>query len=112
MQVRELRHALSAALKARDAVAVSALRSALAAVENAAAADPAHAPPPEPGPIAGAVAELGAGEVERRHVDVRAVVAAEVEHRRAAAQEYAALGRPEQAERLRVEADILAAHLC
>ena len=111
MDTVTLRLALTAALKARDRVAVSALRSALGAIENAGAADPAHAPPPSAGPIAGAVAGLGASEVERRPVDVRAVVAAEVEQRRAAAREYADLGRPDRAERLRAEADVLAAHL-
>jgi uncharacterized protein YqeY len=57
------------------------------------------------------VAGLGASEVERRPVDVRAVVAAEVEHRRAAAREYVDLGRPDRAERLHAEADVLVAHL-
>ena len=44
-------------------------------------------------------------------MDVRAVVAAEVEQRRTAAREYADLGRPDHAERLQAEADVLAAHL-
>jgi uncharacterized protein len=44
-------------------------------------------------------------------VDVGAVVAAEVEQRREAAREYAALGRPDRADRLHAEADVLAAHL-
>jgi uncharacterized protein len=105
-----LRRALTTALKSRDAVAVSALRSALAAIENAGAVDPGHAPPGS-GPIAGAVDGLGAAEVERRPVDVRAVVAAEVEQRRAAAREYTELGRPDHADRLHAEADVLAAHL-
>jgi uncharacterized protein YqeY len=106
-----LRRALTAALKSRDAVAVSALRSALAAIENAGAVDTAQAPPPVSGPIAGAVAGLGASEVERQPVDVRAVVVAEVEQRRGAAREYDDLGRPDHAARLRAEAEVLAAHL-
>jgi uncharacterized protein YqeY len=109
-----LRQALTAAMKARDAVAVSALRSALAAIENASAVDATQAPQPDTGPIAGAIAGLGACEVARRPLgpeEVRALVAAEVEHRRAAAQEYADLGRTDQAERLRAEADVLAVHL-
>ena len=40
MDVGELRKALTAALKARDSVAVAALRSALAAIDNASAVDP------------------------------------------------------------------------
>jgi uncharacterized protein len=106
-----LRRALTSALKARDAVAVSALRSALAAIENASAVDASHVPPSNSGPIAGAVDGLGAAEVERRPVDVGAVVAAEVQQRREAAREYAALGRPDRADRLHAEADVLAAHL-
>jgi uncharacterized protein YqeY len=106
-----LRRALTTALKARDAVAVSALRSALAAIENAGAVDGSQVPPPGSGPIAGAVDGLGAAEVGRRPVDVGAVVAAEVEQRREAAREYAALGRSDRADRLHAEADVLAAHL-
>ena len=114
MEIRELRQALTAALRARDGVAVSALRSALAAIENAGAVDPAQAPQADSGPIAGAVAGLGAGEVPRRSLgpdELRALVGAEVEHRRTAAREYAELGRPDHADRLRAEADVLAAHL-
>ena len=111
MDTVTLRRALTTALKSRDAVAVSALRSALAAIENAGAVDPGHAPPPGSGPIAGAVDGLVAAEVERRPVDVRAVVAAEVEQRRSAAREYTELGRPDYADRLHAEADVLAAHL-
>jgi uncharacterized protein YqeY len=60
------------------------------------------------------VAGLGAGEVPRRSLgpdELRALVGAEVEHRRTAAREYAELGRPDQAERLRAEADVLAVYL-
>jgi uncharacterized protein len=114
MEIHELRRALTAALKARDGVAVSALRSALAAIENAGAVDPAQAPRSDGGPIAGAVAGLGAGEVPRRSLgadELRALVTVEVEHRRSAAREYAELGRSDRAERLRAEADVLAAYL-
>jgi uncharacterized protein len=53
-----LSRALPAAMKARDRVAVAALRSALAAIANAEAVDPAPASPPAtrspgPGPSAG-----------------------------------------------------------
>lgn len=40
-----LRRALPPAMKARDRPAVTALRSALAAIDNAGAVDPTHAPP-------------------------------------------------------------------
>jgi uncharacterized protein len=45
-----LRRALPPAMKARDRPAVTALRSALAAIDNAGAVDPAHAPPPDQDP--------------------------------------------------------------
>jgi uncharacterized protein YqeY len=114
MDIVTLRRALTAALKARDTVAVAALHSALAAIENAGAVDPMRAPAAGSGPIAGAVAGLGAAEVARRRLtptEIRALVATEVEQRRAAAHEYADLGRPDRAERLQAEADVLAAHL-
>jgi uncharacterized protein YqeY len=110
----ELRRALTEAIKTRDTVAVSALRSALAAIENATAVDAAQAPTPGAGPIAGAVEGLGAGEVASRVLtpdEVRAVVGAEVDQRLAAAREYADLGRDDRAVRLRAEAAVLAAHL-
>jgi uncharacterized protein YqeY len=114
MDIVTLRRALTAALKARDTAAVAALRSALAAIENAGAVAPTRTPAAGNGPIAGAVAGLGAAEVARRTLtssEVRALVATEVEQRRAAAREYADLGRPDRAERLQAEADVLAAHL-
>jgi uncharacterized protein YqeY len=110
----DLRRALTVAIKARDAVAISALRSALAAIENATAVDAEPASPPTTGPIARAVSGLGAGEVERRQLteaDVRALVRAEVEQRIAAAAQFDGLGRPDRAERLRAEAEVLSAHL-
>jgi uncharacterized protein YqeY len=114
MEIRELRQALSAALKARDGVAVSALRSALAAIENAGAVDPAQAPNPTPARSQarsrGWVWPRSRGG-HSGHDELRALVAAEVEHRRTAAREYAELGRPDRAERLRAEADVLAAYL-
>jgi uncharacterized protein YqeY len=110
----DLRRALIVAMKARDAVAVSALRSALAAIENATAVDAGQAPSSTAGPIAGGVAGLGAGEVARRTLtpaDTEALLHTEVDQRLTAATEYAALGRADEAERLRAEAAVLSAHL-
>jgi uncharacterized protein YqeY len=125
-----LSRALPVAMKARDRVAVAALRSALAAIANAEAVDPSRAPPPgpssptgpppEPGgsapdpPFAGTVAGLGATEVERRRLSgtqVEEVVRAEVADREAVAAGYERAGLLEQAERLRGEAQVLASHL-
>jgi len=111
--VRErLRRDLVRAIKARDSAAVSALRSALAAIENAEAVDPRPAPPPgvDPSPIAGSVAGLRAAEVPRRDLtaaEVEEIVRREMTERLEAADEYLRLGRDEQAGRLREEADVL-----
>jgi uncharacterized protein len=94
-----LRDELTAAIKARDRVAVAALRSALAAIANAEAV-----------PVDG----LGAVEVERRHLteaDLRSIVVAEVRDRLAAATGYEERGRADVAERLRAEAEVLRRHL-
>ena len=107
--VRErLSAALPAAIKARDRVAVAALRSALAAVANA------EAVPVDSVPRAGALEEAasgaGAADAPRRDLtehDVRALVAGEVLDRDRAAAELAELGRHEDAARLTAEADVL-----
>jgi uncharacterized protein len=110
-----LRRDLTAALKARDRVAIAALRSALAAIENADAA-PADHPMPrtvESEHIAGSVVGLGA-EVERRHLtepDLRAIVETEVHERSIAAIGYEQAGHNDLAQRLRSEADVLSRYL-
>ena len=95
-------------MKARDRVAVNAIRSALAAIANA------EAVPVDTVPRAGAVeaAAIGAGAADapRRELtedDVRDVVEREVSERDRAASELAGLGREEDAARLRAEADVL-----
>jgi hypothetical protein len=97
-------------MKARDQQTVAALRSALAAIDNAEAVEVTSTPPPaQPGPpperegagtpesatpvagagsVAGAVIGVGAGEVERRSLTVgemEAIVQREVAERRTAA---------------------------
>ena len=76
-----LRRALPAAMKARDRPAVTALRSALAAIDNAEAFDPDEAlaegmddvlepagwEPPDPDADAGDAARPGFGRVESHH---------------------------------------------
>ena len=118
--VGRLRAALTAALGSGDRVAVAAVRSALAAVGNAEAVDPAaQGGPADPAmapseQFAGARAGLGAGEVPRKRLtaaDVTKIVQAEISERQSAAAEYDRLGHGGQAERLRREADVLAAVL-
>ncbi|WP_193789949.1 GatB/YqeY domain-containing protein [Streptomonospora alba] len=110
-----LRRDLTAALKNRDKVAASALRSALAAIENAESSGVDSAVPADGGEhVAGAAVGVGAAEAERRVLtesDVHAVVAREVSERSASAQEYVRLGREDAADRLRAEADVLSRYL-
>jgi uncharacterized protein YqeY len=110
-----MRVLLTQAMKARDEVATSALRSALAAIDNAEAVDVApstHLAAPERSTrIAGAVSGVGAAEVSRRALtphDIEALISAEISQRREAAEQYDRLGSPERAARLRGEADVLA----
>jgi uncharacterized protein len=107
-----LREALRVALKSRDRVAVAALRSALAAIENASAV-------PAAGRGGLAIEESpagpGAADVARRELtesDMTRIIRSEVADREAAARDYEAAGRTERAAHLRAEADALRAHLC
>jgi uncharacterized protein len=111
-----LRDDLKAALKARDRVAVTALRSALSAIDNAEAVPADHLLDSTAGNehVAGAAIGLGAAEAERRHLteaDLRSIVENEVRERSVAAEEYERLGRDDQAERLRAEAEVLSRYL-
>ena len=118
--VGRLRAALTAALGAGDRAAAAAVRSALAAVGNAEAIDPAtressaDAATAPSEHFAGARAGLGAGEVPRKRLsaaEVMQIVLAEIAERQSAAAEYDRLGHSGQAERLRREADVLVAVL-
>ncbi|MEV6306843.1 hypothetical protein AB0M02_46120 [Actinoplanes sp. NPDC051861] len=103
-----LQAALPTAMKARDKPAVAALRSALAAIENAAAVAPRDAPLGLP------ATGLGVTEVARREQDeaeIERIVRAEIDERLAAAGEYDGLGRPDEAARLRAEARALETQL-
>jgi uncharacterized protein len=110
-----LRRHLSTALREHDRPAVSALRSALAALDNAEAVQPSEGSKPEVSQhVAGGVAGLGAAEVERRVLDVesqRAIVKAEVDSRLTAATTYEQHGQSARAAELRLGADVLLAVL-
>ncbi|MGH3094516.1 MAG: GatB/YqeY domain-containing protein [Streptosporangiales bacterium] len=98
-----MRRDLTAALKAIDRVTVSALRSALAAIDNAEA-------PPAGEHVAGYAVGPGAAEVQRRQLTeagLRTIVEAEVRERSVAASEYERAGRDDVAQHLRSEADVL-----
>ncbi|MBB5808776.1 uncharacterized protein YqeY [Saccharothrix ecbatanensis] len=111
-----LRGDLKAALKGRDVVAVTALRSALAAIDNAEAVPTDHPSAAAQGSehFAGAASGLGAAEAERRHLteaDLRSIVENEIGERSVAAAEYDRLGRTDLADRLRAEAEVLSRYL-
>jgi len=117
-----LQAALRAAMKERDTVAASGLRSVLSAIANAEAVSfPAASSGQSVGPaaqssphFAGAVAGLGAAEVSRREVtddEAAAVAAAEAADRRAAARDYQAAGHADHADRLRRDAQAIEAAL-
>ena len=105
-----LRDALKAAMKARQTDSVAVLREAIAALDNAEAADLAQAPAAQPGVIAQSVAGLGAGEVARKALspeEAAAVIEREVAERRAAAATFDGLGKPDESVKLRAQADLL-----
>ena len=109
---QRLQLALGEALRARDKVATSALRSALAAIDNASAVPAAPAPAAGTGGphFAGTVAGLGAGEAERRRLteaEAEQIVRAEVAERQATARDYGQTGHADHAGRLRREAQVL-----
>jgi hypothetical protein len=108
-----LRRDLTAAIKAKDRVAITALRSALAAIENAEAPPIDAATPAAVGNdhLAGALLGVGAGEIDRHELtdtELSAIVEKEIHDRTVVAAEYENLGRDERAARLRAEADVLA----
>ncbi|WP_236241722.1 hypothetical protein [Streptomyces sp. CC228A] len=96
-------------MRARDKVAVSALRAALAALDNAEAV-PLDAAAPAAGALEAAPVGAGATEVARRELterEVQAVLRAEVAERLAAAGQLTAPAHAGRAERLRAEAEVL-----
>ena len=107
---KRLERALREALRAHDTVVVSAVRSALAALDNAQAV-PAAPPAGTSSPhFAGAAAGLGGAEAERRRLgetEARGIVRAEVAERQAAAREYERRGLAGRASRLRRKASVL-----
>jgi uncharacterized protein len=111
-----MRAALPAAMKRRDTTTVTALRSALAAIENAETVSTPETPVPiiGDGEIAGAAPGLGAGDVPRRDLsetEVAGIVRREIADRHQAADLYDRAGRSDHARQLRDEADVLTGYL-
>jgi uncharacterized protein YqeY len=104
-----LREALLSARKDRDPTRVSALRSALSAIDNAETPDGARVDASASGTIAGGVVGLGAAEVARRELSdaqIRALMQGEIDERLAAASHVDA-SHAERAATLRAEDAVL-----
>ncbi|KHL15146.1 UNVERIFIED_CONTAM: hypothetical protein LK11_22755 [Mumia flava] len=110
------------AMKARDRSTVSALRSAIAALDNAEAVaieegaieGGASAGGATSEHVAGTRSGVGAAETARRELstdEARAVVRAQIDERRAEADRCVTYGRQDRADELRREADALEARL-
>lgn len=100
-------------MRARDRVAVAAVRSALAAIDNAEAVDVAPAAARSLSIEQSAVG-LGAAEVARRHLteaDLAAIIRGEIGEREDAAFQMEQAGRADRAEQLRAEASVLRGYL-
>ena len=110
-----LRAGLTAALKARDADTVAALRTAIAAIDNAEAV-PARdtAPPATSAHIAGARSGPGSTEAARRQLtagELHDILRDQITEHTREADRYHALGQASAAERLRRQARTLATYL-
>ena len=104
-----LREALLAARKDRDVTRVSALRSALSAIDNAETPDNARVEAASSGTIAGGVVGLGAAEVARRDLsdaEIRSLLHGEIDEPLDAARAIDA-SHPERATTPRAEAAVL-----
>ncbi|WP_407563084.1 hypothetical protein [Streptomyces sp. 184] len=109
-----MRADLRAAMKERRREAVSALRAALAAIDNAEAVEAPDALPAGSEHVAGAHAGVGSAEAARRVLsadDVRALLRTQIAERRTEADVYETGGHGDAAARLRREADALDTYL-
>ncbi|WP_078287774.1 hypothetical protein [Mycobacterium sp. D16R24] len=109
-----MRTDLTAAMKARNSVAVSALRTAIAAIDNAESVDDTARTRLDNTHIAGATRGLGSAEAARKVLspaDVRAILRAQIDDRTAEAERYDTLGQAQAAARLRQEAAVIAGYL-
>jgi len=109
-----LRQGLTAALKARDAEALAALRTAIAAIDNAEAIATTDAQRPvTSADIVGASNGVGSTEAVRQSLSVgqlRDIVSEQIAECAREADRYDLLGQPDAAQRLRHRARILAAY--
>jgi uncharacterized protein len=108
-----LRQGLITAMKARDSDTVAALRTAMAAIDNAEAV-PAPAPLPGSARIAGARSGAGSTEAARRVLtggELDGILRAQVAGRLQESGRYEALGQADAAGRLRRQAAAIEPYL-
>ena len=91
---------------------MAALRTLIAAIDNAESGEDASSPPLSSSEhVAGAVQGLGAADAARRSLsehDLQRIIEAELWERDAQAERLTLLGRVDDASRLRIEADVIA----
>lgn len=110
----QLRADLLDAMKTKRAQAVAALRTTIAAIDNAEAVEAPDRVTDGSEHVAGARAGVGSTEATRQALsleDVRAIVQAEVSERLTEAERYDEHGHQDLAEQLRQQADVLAVYL-
>lgn len=108
-----LRADLRAAMKAQQRDEMTALRTLLAAIDNAEAVEQEASlqPPSSSAHVAGAVQGLGAGDAARCELserDLQRIIENELWERDTQAERLSLLGRVDEAGRLRTEADVIA----
>jgi hypothetical protein len=94
----------------RHATRVSALRSALSAIDNAETPDDARVDAPLSATIAGGVVGLGAAEVAQRELSdaqIRYLLQGEIDERLTAVLDFTSVGHTERAATLQAEAAVL-----
>ena len=107
-----LRADLRSAMRGQRRHEMAVLRALIAAIDNAESVEnPSQPPPPSSEHVAGAAHGLGAGEADRRALserELQRIIENERWERDAQAERFALLGRPEDAGRLRAEAEVIA----
>jgi hypothetical protein len=107
-----LRGDLRAAMKAQRRDEMAALRSVIAAIDNAESVeDASSSSSPSSEHVAGTLQGLGAADAARRSLsehDLQRIIEAELWERDAQAERLTLLGRIDEASHLRIEADVIA----
>jgi uncharacterized protein len=107
-----LRGDLRAAMKAQRREEMAALRTLIAAIDNAQSVEDSAPAPPSPSEhVAGGAPGLRAADAARRELserDLQRIIEAELWERDAQAERLTLLGRVDDASRLRYEVDVIA----